>query len=435
MKTDFLLRNRFLPIHIVVFVTLYMVLGFLGFLHQVPGNQNLILWDSAWYNSVRLSGYWFDPAAQSNSGFFPLFPYFWRVLGVGVFQISLINAAIALFSFGLIANTFRFETDESLLYLSLPGMFFLYIPYTESLFYLFSAMMLIGLYKKNNLLIMVGIFLSSLVRPTSFFFLPAIIFMEIINAGLGQNAWKKAIWNMMIYSFVTLAAFFLVVLIQWYQTGVWFAYIKAQTMFWGHAIHWPKFPLVTWEGARLLWLDGTAFLFCLAPLPWCIWLLAKVFSKKTRESFAVPSRSIIFSAVALVMTGIFILLSNPYAGKEGTSLLSLNRYVYATPFLVLMLWHYQRSPQFRTWAILLIILATVAAWLFLFLGDLPYLKTYKLPAMKEIVYFTMMTLYFTGYVLLNREKWRKELRISYYWLNMVLQLAMFDTFLSAVWVG
>ena len=55
--------------------------------------------------------------------------------------------------------------------------------------------------------------------------------------------------------------------------------------------------------------------------------------------------------------------------------------------------------------------------------------------MKEIVYFTMMTLYFTGYVLLNREKWRKELRISYYWLNMVLQLAMFDTFLSAVWVG
>ena len=282
MKTDFLLRNRFLPIHIVVFVTLYMVLGFLGFLHQVPGNQNLILWDSAWYNSVRLSGYWFDPAAQSNSGFFPLFPYFWRVLGVGVFQISLINAAIALFSFGLIANTFRFETDESLLYLSLPGMFFLYIPYTESLFYLFSAMMLIGLYKKNNLLIMVGIFLSSLVRPTSFFFLPAIIFMEIINAGLGQNAWKKAIWNMMIYSFVTLAAFFLVVLIQWYQTGVWFAYIKAQTMFWGHAIHWPKFPLVTWEGARLLWLDGTAFLFCLAPLPWCIWLLAKVFSKKNQ---------------------------------------------------------------------------------------------------------------------------------------------------------
>src|SRR5438067_745118 len=105
--------------------------------------------DAAWYNDVKDHGYVFKVDSQSNSGFYPAFPFVWRISHFSPIAISALNAIIFFFAFYLLDRNFNFNVRESFLMLSIPSLIFNFIPYSEALLFLFAVIFLIGLSKGN----------------------------------------------------------------------------------------------------------------------------------------------------------------------------------------------------------------------------------------------------------------------------------------------
>ena len=426
---------RFVLIHIIVFISGYLILGFFGHLHQVPGTENMQQWDSSWYASIKDNGYLYDPNAPSNIAFFPLFPYFWRITSLGPFGIGVLNGLIFLTSFSLLARTYKFDVKESLLFLSLPSMFFFYLPYTESLFFLMMTIMFIGLHKQKQWLIILGLFLSSMIRPTSIFFIPAIIFMEFLYTKWKGKELRQTIFRTSLYIIASISSILIVLLIQRYQTGEWFGYFEAQIKHWKHEFLIPEFPLTTWGRSNLIWLDATALFFGLVALFGVFFIGIRWIRNKfsLHEKY---DKGLLFSITYLGVMAVYAVFFNETDAKGGTSVMSLNRYIFATPFIILFLWFYMNKVTFslKVFGVYMGIFILVAL-LFGAYTNLEDLQHFKLEKFKTASYFGIMGLYVGIYGLLNHPKFKSDLILPLYCLNMLLQLVLLDSFLSGNWVG
>ncbi|MBE0648601.1 MAG: hypothetical protein IH596_12565, partial [Bacteroidales bacterium] len=119
--------------------------------------QNLVNWDVVGYNYIK------DPPAQGEIdvrqayGFFPMFPWLWRLTGISVKYIGVFN--FLLFSFTLLIllhlflrNPFYSPRDRILIFiacLSFPSVSIFLIPYSEALFAAAFFLALWGLARKN----------------------------------------------------------------------------------------------------------------------------------------------------------------------------------------------------------------------------------------------------------------------------------------------
>lgn len=216
-------------------------------------------WDAYWYGSIAEHGYLYDEAKPSNSGFFPLFPYTWRLLWkltkASVQGVCLFNGMLFLAGMLVLRKAFNFSWMYFLVFISIPSNMFMYVPYTEAIFFFFSTLLLVGLRTNNAYLVAAGLFFASLTKATALFFLPAILCMEILNF---ESLWQ-CVKRTAAYAFFPLLGLFSVILFQYKATGVWFAYYRTQAHFWKRTFHVPEFPLTTWGGPRVLWLDGRRF--------------------------------------------------------------------------------------------------------------------------------------------------------------------------------
>ena len=172
-------------LHLFVLFMMYKLLYFLSLAGHIADLSQFKQWDSFWYASIAENGYQYSHTEASNSGFFPLFPYMWKLLwkitGSGVKGICILNLVIFLLGMLMLKEAFKFPWSYFMLFLSIPSNFFMYVPYSEAAFFFFSAVMLAGLKKNNRWMILTGLFFSSLARPTALFFIPAIICMEIFS--------------------------------------------------------------------------------------------------------------------------------------------------------------------------------------------------------------------------------------------------------------
>ncbi len=251
---------RCLFFHVLFLTGLYLLLHLIGLCSVFPSNTSLMQWDANWYQSIQLNGYSYSEKIQSNAGFFPLFPLFWKLLGCEPLLISSINALICLTSIVFLMKKFQLKSKYVLLFLSLPSIFFLYVPYAEGLFFFSSALILVGLKEDKNVWIFTGILLASMCKATAIFFIPAGLFMLLTQQPLKQlNLLSFASKSALIIAAVV-AGTILVVLFQYVQTGVWFAYFKAQSLHWSRTFSVPVFPLTTWDAKRLIGIDAAAFL-------------------------------------------------------------------------------------------------------------------------------------------------------------------------------
>lgn len=232
-----------------------------------------------------------------------------------------------------IGKYFDFETSKVLLFISIPSGIFFFLPYSESIFFLFSAILLIGLKTNNRALILAGLFFSSLTRATAMFFIPAIIIMEISNSEKIID--KKAILNILHYSGIALFGLFCVVLFQYALTGEWFAFAKQQINFWQHWFSFPKFPLISFTGGRTLWLDGLAFLAgILATFLLILFLIKKLLNE---SNLILKNKAFWFSCGYLLMVTVYSLFFNPKHLDNQTSIDSINRYLFSTAYFMVFL--------------------------------------------------------------------------------------------------
>ena len=412
-------------LHVALLASFYFILTFFGFIKFYPDNIGLINFDVGWYKNIVENGYTYIEGEQSNIAFYPLFPYLWKLLSVNAIFMGIINFLIYLLGLIVLQRTYNFSIASFLLFLSIPSNIFYYMPYSEALFFLSGALMLYG-FKNSKQITILGIFLACLCRSVSLIFLPIFLVMLIYNNLYIKN---KNYSTYLKYMLTTVVATLLVQLIQYFDTSLFFGLFKTHSA-WGRSLSLPRFPFTTWDNARLLWLDGLALFVGSIALYLCfIFLIRKVKRKKSHLSLG-----ILFTVGYLTLITVSNVIYAPIDELGGTSLISLNRYVFATPFFIALLSYFFRSNLLsfkNTIAIIVIILTAF----YLFFGDINNLDSILLNRTASIIYYIAMGIYAFVFFISTKNKIRKRIVSGIYIFNLLLQHVLLNYYFNNIWVG
>lgn len=323
--------------YFVAFFLLYIALYCNGKL-DIFSNTSFLNWDAGHYFAVKENGY--DPV---NTAFFPLFPLLWKLTNLSPIGIGVLNFTMFLSAIGLLCAEMKLKFTHTLLVLSVPGLFFMFLPYAEALFFLSGTIAVVGLKRDKLWLSVLGLFLCSLCRPTTFIFIPAIIIVYYFSMAQYQaKDWKKFFTNSMISTLVLVAGLMLSFLIQKNGTGQWFTFFESQKN-WGNKLGIPSLPLHTWGGDNITRYESSAFLIGIV----CAVILTILFfNRQQKEKFNLP-KHVVFSFAYLAGATAVVLL------YRGGLLFSLNRFIYATPFVIVALGYFVSKFQFTIKQIIL----------------------------------------------------------------------------------
>ncbi len=412
--------NLAILFHFCNFGLFYTVLLVYGYIDSLPNNQNLGNWDVEWYSRIKDFGYFYKEGANNTMAFFPLFPFLWDLIGLGNIGISLLNLLLFYISFYFLANHLKLDFRSSLLFLSTPSLFFCFVPYSESLFFLGTSMILIGLDKDKPIIIIMGILIAASTRSIA-----PILSIPIIFAAIFQ--WKRG-WRPIIYSifycsllfFVTLLVFY----VQYLYTGKWWVFFEVQKS-WNRDFRIPVLPFTTLSETRMLWLDGLALIVAEMAFIVCVVNIYKFFKSTPKY---IQQTSYLFASVYLTMVGIVgIFYSGQLTSGQGTSLYSLNRFIFCSPFYLVFLSGILRNQYGWTHAG---IYCSVIIITWCMIGC--FGSKLQLSLTDQVLYFGNLTIYAAAYLFLMRYN------LIYYFLcsvNLLLQVFLFNQFIHGQWVG
>lgn len=400
MKPSIILGSYFL----LVVTTILLVGHYLN--QNLLAESHFLNWDGAHYFTIRQGNY-----TGFRTAFFPSFPLLWRFLGFSVFGIVLFNTVTYLATFYWISTVFSFSSLQKLVFLTLPSSIFYYLPYTESLFFLFSTIILIGLHKKMKYAVLTGLFLCVLTRPVFTVLVPALFFTYLFI----ETSRKQKIINCLQVLGIALFGVLTVLLIQYAHNHTTDNYFTVQQG-WGNFLQIPQLPLTSWAGGFIVRLDGISLLMSVLA---GLFLILKIKFKGFNVKQLPPV--FLFSIFYLVGIGLLVLLF------RGGSLFSLNRFVFATPFFILVL-HYWLSFDFRLSKKQLMFIGLGIFLFWLLFGSYVHIQVmlkYLLVTLYLLLIFIVKTtnkqLYTFLYLLIG--------------LNFIFQIVLFYRFLSNVWVG
>ncbi len=317
---------------LLLLVGVIMLLG----LAPRPFPTALVRWDAEWYDSIRAHGYFFRPDAKSSVAFFPLFPLLWRLSGLGPIGICLLNLGLAAAGLYTLGRGLRLRPAALVLFAALPSSMFLYLPYTEALFFVFTSLVLVALARWPQRLGLLALLLfgTALTRVSAFFFLPALGFIEVLGWLREPSTWPWRLRRLLVYGLAVGAGLITVLVYQWQRTGVWFAFNKAEEQ-WHHYLQVPHLPFIsTTENDGALWLDGLALLVGLLALGWVAYVAGRAL--RQRAQAPTPDWLLVFAAVYIAEATVQVVMQAPLENGS-SSLMSLHRYVFCSPFFVVVL--------------------------------------------------------------------------------------------------
>lgn len=286
--------------------------------------ESLLNWDAQHYYKIVNDGY-----DQTRTAFFPLFPLIWKISGLNSLGISFFNALIFISSFAWLAQLYHLKIKHLLLISAVPSFIFFFIPYTESLFFASSVILLTGYKRIDYRLVFVGLFLASFARPAASVFIPAIILVEWLT----RETASKALFKIGISVVAVLIGMIFTFAVHYFYTGNWFGFFDVQANVWHNRLQIPSLPLRSWAGIKIVILDGTSlFISFLAGFKLLQWLWPNFKTFKINQS-----KALLFSLFYLLGIGLLVLLY-----RDG-SLFSLNRFVFATAFFVVAAIHFTQQ--------------------------------------------------------------------------------------------
>lgn len=406
-------------LHLTLFIFLFGTLLHFGIFTTVPNNQNLLNWDANWYYQIMSNGYQFIPDTQCNLAFFPLFPYFWKVLNLSPIGISILNTLIFFISFFFLVKNKSLTVLQLLFLMSIPSLIFMGVPYSESLFFAFSVLLLKGYEKNNTLNKLIAFFFLSLIRSVALLFIPAIVIVELLtNRHEKIRVRLKRLFSLLLACITGVAV---TCIIQFIQTGKWLYFITVQ-QYWLREWQIPHFPLTTNMPHRVLALDGIAFVIGLLAL-FCLfyWFYDIVYRKKRiGEEPTEMQPTLVFSCLYLLGT---TLLDTLYTQKfnGSTSIWSLNRHLLSTPFAIVFMIYLIKDFDLKKYR-------------FFFYGFIPLagvvltgVYDYKISA--YYIFFFIITAVLRFFSRL------KYIIILFYVFSLYLQLMFYHDFLIFMWMG
>jgi hypothetical protein len=391
-----------------IFYGLQFLLHAINVANLIPTEQNLNSWDATWYRAIATEGYKFNPAAQSNTGFYFLFPALLKITHIGVWGSCILNVFLFAIGFSFLTALFRLSVTDKLLWLSVPTVFFTFVPYSEALFFLLSTLSVWSISKGNKPMLWVSLFLLSLTRATAIPLVPALFIMELL--GNERMDWlssiKVCIANCVIPVLAGLAVF---VIIQYHATGVWFAYFIQQSAFWGRQYTRPEFPLTNAFGPSVLWLGALTVFACLLAFGLLV-RLAKNWYKENKPQ----DKVLVLSLGYLTMILYTILFFNTPTQVSG-----LFRYALVSPFFYVFLKHFTKSVRYERKDFYILLLFANCVWLLF--GSFRHVQT--------MVYFNLNTIVILLYMsYANKKPWWPLLVLLAF--NIFFQVHFFQQFIA-----
>lgn len=368
--------------------------------------DRLINWDAGQYYRIVYKGY-----NDYLVAFFPLFPFMWKLLGCGVYGIVFFNAILFTLSASMLATVFGFSTKEFLLMLSFPSLIFMFLPYTEAVFFFSTSLILVGMKKNHNWLIFIGMLLASCARPVVYVFIPAVLIILFIT----QNK-HSIVQKLVFYILPVLLGLAIVICLQYFNTHDWLAFFHSQKTGWNNYLRLPKLILTSWGGDNIVRLDGSAFLVGVIATITLGFLVLK-------KSFVINSmkqEAILFSI--LYLAGIcWLILST-----RGGSLFSLNRFVFATAFFFIAFSAFIK----RTWK-------TKEYVFIFFLFNAFWLLFGSYVHIQETLKYLALSVFLTFFLFISHSN--KHIARTAYLVclfgNIILQVYCYYYFLNGGWIA
>ena len=400
--------------HLVLIICYLIFLGIvLVLIHYITGNnyfleKNFLNWDSQHYYKISEKGY-----ENYLTAFFPLMPMIWKITSFSVTGMIILNSLFYFVSILFLAKALDFDNREFLIFLTVPQAIFYFLPYSEAVFFSASTILIIGLIRKNQWLVVTGLFFGTLARPAFAIFVPAIIITEFMTS----RADRKMFYRLLTDFLSILLAAFVVAWIQYLYTGEWFRFFEAQRL-WGSYLRIPKLPFTSWAGGLIVRVDGTAFLAGFISGVVLVIMIIRYFHDRSLKI----SRELVFSLCYLSGISLLVLLF------RGGSMFSLNRFVFATPFFIIALFHFFRTAKTFT--------LKDQAFLFLFLtvfwllfGSYGHIQTFLI--------FALLSIYILLYSFIKTKwnwiQWTATILVII--TNVAFQVYFYLRFLNNQWIA
>ncbi|ALW84482.1 hypothetical protein AUC43_04920 [Hymenobacter sedentarius] len=303
-------------------------------------------WDALHYLHIRLHGY-----DVMRTAFFPLFPFLWRWLNVSAVTISLLNLGLFAVSFAVLAWQFAWSRRQMALLLTVPSLLFMVLPYSEAVFFASGVLVLVALRQNVLWLYCLGLVLSCTSRSAAFVMLPAVVATFV----LAYRDRRAGLWPTLAAAGATLLGLGISVVVHYWYTGRWFVFFAAQRL-WDNRLRWPALPLANWGGSFQTRFEAPALLIglgCAAGLGWLAY-------RHWRRPLPASARPAVFSLA--YVAGITLVT----LATKGGVLVSLSRYVYATPYFLLLLAEFVRRVRLSNRQLLALLGLMEVTWLGLF---------------------------------------------------------------------
>ncbi|MFI5196224.1 MAG: hypothetical protein ACHQD8_03975 [Chitinophagales bacterium] len=380
-----------------------------------PTSENLVSWDAGWYQNIAKNGYSFNGSDQSNSGFFYLLPAIWNMVGANGWGMSILNTIFFATGFSILSGIYKLPMRDKLLWLSMPAVFFAFVPYAEALFFLLATLCILGIKKQQCWLIWTSLFLLSLTRATAVFAIPAFFCMELVSNN--RNNWLRSLSRYItLYVFPSLAGLAVFIIIQYWKTHVWFAYFIAQSRFWKRTYANPVFPLFNGTGQRTVWLNALALFACFIAFIFLIVMLAQWLIKNKQRD-----KILVFSMAYLGMTLFTSLFYSPQWLVGFTDVSGTFRYAMMNPFFYVFLYYFTYQIHYKWQHYLLVFFLAGGVWM----AFGAYLH------IQYFLFFTANTIMIFFYMLHANKKleWPAIVLIA---INILLQAHLFQHYISKI---
>jgi hypothetical protein len=243
-------------------------------------------------------------------------------------------------------------------------------------------------------------------------------------------------------SFMPVMAVFLAIgtiaLIQYIQTGHAFSFLYVQTS--GTDKHWHglNFPLTTWYQAENLWMDGLAAVTGILVSVILLFTIWEPAEKKQDEKPVVWNTKVVrFSMLYLGIQVWYVIFNAQVHEPSGsTSIMSLGRYVFCTPFWMIFALAVYKRPKWNTTTLVitmfLIFLVICLMGVKAYFSDNVFWAQFDEPA---LLYHVCMLLLTLPLFFANRPRVSMYFMIAGYLVGVFMQLVLYDAFTGGIWVG
>jgi len=371
-------------------------------------SNSLIHFDALHYQQIALHGY-----KNESSAFFPLFPTLWRLTGLGAIGISILNGSFFAFATIMLIKEFNIEIKALLIFLFLPSLFFLFVPYSESTFFVGGTVILIALRRRWTFAICLGILWCTLARPAFTALLPAMILAKFLDS----CSLRRKLGDVAMYIASSFLAMLLVMAYQYSETGDLWGFYTAQSGY-GNTLKLPSLPFTSWGGGSTVKLDAVALMIGIVSS--LVLVRISLRALRTRSTSAQPELIVSLGYIATV-SAIALFL-------RGGELYSLNRFVMASPFILIVIAAYIDKPRAIEVKRLFLIGTAILTYFMLF-GAYVHIQTF--------VSFILLTVYLIALVNVVSKPTRSIGWAFWTWLVIAccIQLYYLTRYLENKWVA